>query len=68
MTCLKQQKICSKGFLFEQNNFFSWKTSFRSLLGASSGLRENVSLQSRKAKTVWENVYVYNFDVIWKLY
>ena len=31
-------------FLLKQNNFFSWKTSFRSLLWASSGLRENVLL------------------------
>ena len=23
------------------------------------------SLQYRKAKTVWENVYMYNFDIVW---
>ena len=35
------------------------------LLTAVSFFRsgENFSLQSRKAKTVWENVYVYNFDI-----
>ena len=26
------------------------------------------SLQYRKAKTVWENVYMYNFDIVWNLY
>ena len=26
------------------------------------------SLQYRKAKTVWENVYIYNFNIVWNLY
>ena len=41
---------CISDFLLKQNNFFSWKTSFHSLLWASSGLRENVLLATQEGQ------------------
>ena len=64
----KQYKShCSNNFLFKQNNFFSWKTSFCSLLWASSGLRENVLLAIQEGQNCMGKVYIYNFMVDWNM-
>ena len=60
--------ICSDNFLFKQNNFFSWKTSFRSLLWASSGLFKE-KIITKLYQTEWETsiTILYMFVVMCNL-
>ena len=60
----EQKQRCSDNFLFKQNNSLAGRQAFAHCCELPQVWEKMFSLQYRKAKTVWGNVYVYNFIIV----